>query len=128
MFLRKDTFAATPMAPQGTKVVTYIDDKARDTWVLNMEVGWYVGTSLNHSSCIETCLPQIRTKCTCKTVTFFLHSIPFLQVNLNDYLKQAARDIIQHLTALSSKPTLSLQAGDPVCNALLDIAAKCTFS
>ena len=112
------------MAPLGTKVVAHIDAKARATWHLNGEVGWYVGLSIDHYRCVEDYLPCTRATRACNTVTFFPHSIPFLQVNLNHYLKQTAGAILQLLTVLPSKATASLQAGNPVRNALLDIAEQ----
>ena len=48
--------------------------------------------------------------------------IPYPKVNLEDFLRQAAMDIISILTAPPSTTTPSLQAGDVTRNALLDIA------
>ena len=55
---------------------------------------------------------------------FYPHSIAFPQVNLNDYLRQAVGAIIQLFTALPSTTIPSLQVGDLVPNALLDIAKQ----
>ena len=48
--------------------------------------------------------------------------IPFPSVNIDDYLRQAATDIITILTSPPSTTTPTLQAGDPVRNALLELA------
>ena len=79
---------------------------------------------MNHYKSVEIYFPRTRATHTCDAVTFFLHSIPFPQVNLKDYLRQVAGDIIQLLTAPPSTTTPSLQARDPVRNALLDIAEQ----
>ena len=55
---------------------------------------------------------------------FFPHDIPFPAITTDDYLKQAAEDIITILTAPPSPTTPSLSAGDPVRNALLEIATQ----
>ena len=49
-------------------------------------------------------------------------AIPFPKVSLDDFLRQAATDIISILTAPPSTTAPSLQAGDPTRNALLEIA------
>ena len=54
-------------------------------------------------------------------LNFFLSNIPFPKVNLRDYLVQAAEDIITILNALPSTTTPTLEAGDEVRNALLNI-------
>ena len=60
----------------------------------------------------------------CDTVTFFPTTIPFLQVNLTDYLKQVASDIVTILTQSSSKINPSLEAGNPIYNTLLTSATQ----
>ena len=51
-------------------------------------------------------------------------SIPFPEVKLQDYLRQAANDIILILTLPPSPTTPSLEAGDPVRNALVNLATQ----
>ena len=117
-------FVATPIAPPGTKVVAHMLPSTRGTWELNGEVGWYVGPALKHYRCVTCYFPKTRSTRVCETVTFFPHKIPFPQVSLRDHLKQAAQDIV---TLLASPPTStvpSLQEGDPVRAALLDIATQ----
>lgn len=53
---------------------------------------------------------------------FFPHSIPFPEVKLKDFLKQAAIDIVDLLTNPTQTFIPSLEAGDPFHNALLKIA------
>ena len=115
-------FSATPLAPPGTKVVAYIDPKARGTWDLNGETGWYVGPAMKHYRNVNIYIPRTRAIRTCDTVTFFPSNIPFPKVNLRDYLVQAAEDIITILNAPPSTTTPTLEAGDEVRNALLNIA------
>ena len=60
----------------------------------------------------------------CETVTFFPHKIPFPQVKLQDRLKHAVKDIVTILTQPPTNMVPSLKAGNPIQNALLDIAAQ----
>jgi hypothetical protein len=57
-------------------------------------------------------------------VTFFPSNIPFPDIRLDDFLRQAANDIITILTQPQSPTTPTLQAGDPVRNALLTLATQ----
>ena len=117
-------FAATPLAPPGTKIVSHKKPNDRGTWELNGEVGWYVGPSMHHYRCVKCYFPRTRATRDCDTVTFFPTTIPFPQIKLDDYLRQAATDIITILTQPPSTTTPSLQAGDPVRNALLTLATQ----
>ena len=65
---------------------------------------------------------KTRSERDCDTITFFPTVIPYPEVNLDNFLRQAAMDIITLLTAPPSTTTPSLQAGDVTRNALLDIA------
>ena len=115
---------ATPLAPPRTKVISCIYPKVRKTLELNGEVGWYVGPAMNHYRCVEMYFPRTRTTRNCDTVTFLPHAIPFPEVKFRDLLIQAASDIVTSLInpPLTTIPTL--QAGDPVQNALLELATQ----
>lgn len=117
-------FAATPLAPPGTRVVVHTDPEKRLSWELNGENGWYVGPAMDHYRCVICYFPWTRTTRTCETVTFFLHDIPFPQVTFKDHLQQAADDIVTILTAPPSPTVPSLSAGDPDRNTLLKIAQQ----
>ena len=117
-------FAATPLAPPGTKVIVHINPEVRGTWELNGDQGWYVGPALDHYRCVTCHFPRTRTTRICETVTFIPHDVPIPKVSLTDHLKQAAEDIVSILAQPQSSTTPSLQAGDPVRNALLDIATQ----
>ena len=60
----------------------------------------------------------------CETVTFLPKKVTFPEIQLVDFLQQAATDIITILTQPPSITTPSLQAGNPICNALLDLATN----
>ena len=90
-------FAATPLAPPGTKVVAHLDPSQRGTHDLNGELGWYIGPALSHYRCVECYFPKTRATRICDTVTFFPQHVPFPTVTTQDYLKQAAEDIIHIL-------------------------------
>ena len=115
-------FTVTPLAPPGTKIVAYIDPSDRGTWELNGEVGWYVGPAMDHYRCITAYFPRTRTTRICDTVTFFPHEVTFPRVTLKDHLVQAAEDIVHILSAPPPTTVPTLRAGDPVRNALAEIA------
>ena len=117
-------FAATPMAPPGTKIVAHIKPNQRGAWELNGEFGWYVGPSLNHYRCVKYYFPRTRVERDCDTVTFFPTAVPFPEIKLKDFLVQVAGDIITILTQPSSTTTPSLAAGDPVRNALVTLTTQ----
>ena len=56
------------------------------------------------------------------TVTFSPTVVPFPKVSTDDFLRQAATDIITILTEPPSSTTPTLEAGDGTRNALLKIA------
>ena len=96
----------------------------RRTWDFSGEVGWYVGPALTHYRCVTIYFPRSRATRICDTVTFLPHDVPFPEVSLKDYLKQAASDIITILTQPPSTTVPSLEAGDPTRNALLKLAKQ----
>ena len=87
-------------------------------------MGWYVGPAMDHYRCVTVYFPKTRAPRVCDTVTFLPHVIPFPEVKLTDFLRQAASDIIDVLTNPPSTTVPSLQAGDPTRNALLEIATQ----
>ena len=121
---RKFNFASTPMEPRWTKIVAHIKPNNRGTCKLNGEVGWYVGPSIQHYYCVKYYFLRTKTVRDCDAVTFSPTSVLFPQIKLKDFLKQAATDIIIILTQPPSATTPSLQAGDPVRNALLTSATQ----
>ena len=88
------------------------------------ETGWYVGPSVKDYRCVTYYFPRTKTTRDCETVAFFPSSIPFPKVKPEDFLRQAASDIISILTLPPSTTTPNLQAGDPVRNDLITLATK----
>ena len=112
----------TPLDPPGTKVVAHSKISTRTSWSKHGEQGWTIGPSPKHYRCIRCYFPKTRSKPNVDTVTFFPKRITFPEIDLDDYLRQAATDIITLLTAPPSTTTVTLEAGDPTRNALLKIA------
>lgn len=110
------------MALPGSKILVCAHPTKRDSWDLNGETGWPAGPSMNHSRCVQCCMLRTRALIDANEVEFFLHSIPFASVTLKDFLEQAANDIVSLLTNPPKSAVPSLQAGDPACNAILNIA------
>jgi hypothetical protein len=60
----------------------------------------------------------------CDTVEFIPHVIPVPETKLEDFLRQAAGDIVQILKEPPSTVYPSLHAGDPIRNALVDLSEQ----
>ena len=72
-------------------------------------------------------MPQTRVEINCDTVAFSPHSIPIPKVSTEDYLQQAAGDIINFLTnPIAHLPYLHI--GDTTQNSLLQISQLLTRS
>ena len=115
-------FNATPMAPLGTKVMVHSNPSKRASWDLHDEMGWHIGPLLNHYRCVKYFITRTRVVVDADAVEFFLHSIPFPSVTLQDFLVQAASDITSILNKPPNLSMPSLKAGDEVQNAVLTIA------
>ena len=113
-------FNATPIAPPGTKVQVQIKSGVRGSWSYHSEDGWYIGRSKNHYRCVQCFIPTTHQTRHADTVKFFPTVVPFPEVKLEDFLRQASSDIISILQKPSSFPTLQL--GDQTQNAILQIA------
>ena len=115
-------FNATPLAPPGTKVLVHSKPNNRATWDFNGIEGWYIGPSLQHYRCMKCFMPTTRAEVNADTITFFPKTIKFPKVDINDFLRQAATDIITLLT--NSLPPLipKFSAGDDSYNAILQLA------
>ena len=79
---------------------------------------------MNHYRCVECYFPRTKTTRDYDTVTFFPTTIPFPEVKLQYYLRQATSDIISILTLSPSTTTPSLESGDPVWNTLVTLAIQ----
>ena len=115
-------YRATPMAPPGTKVLVYKHPTIRASWDLNGEPGWYIGPALDHYRCVQCYIPRTKSIVISDTVEFFPTIIKFPSFKLADFIQQAATDM---LSILANPPKLgipSLQAGDDLNNAILEIA------
>ena len=117
-------YSATPLAPPGTKIVAHISPEKRGSWELNGEVGWYVGPSMDHYRCVQCYFPRTKATRHCDTVEFFPTDTPFPRIKTKDFLHQAATDIVDILNQPPSTTTPSLEAGDPIRNALLTLAKQ----
>ena len=83
-----------------------------------------MGPCLHHYQGVRVYLLRTRSERVCETVTFFPHEIPFPEVKVGDFLKQAVMDITTILTAPPSTTYPTLQIGDPICNVLLTISQQ----
>jgi hypothetical protein len=112
-------FNKTPLAPPGTKVVVHLKPDQRASWAYHGEDGWYVGPSMER--CVKCYLPSTAREHDVDTLQFFPKTVPFPKTSTEDYLRQAASDI---LAILQNPPTqLPFLAYDnSTTNALVHIA------
>ena len=115
-------FSATPLAPPDTKVLVHSKQGQRQSWDPNGKEGWYIGPSQEHYRCVNCYLPATRSVVASDTVSFFPHDILFPEVKIDDFLCQAATDIISILTHPPPSTVPSLEAGETTKNALLKLA------
>ena len=114
-------YNATPMAPPGTKVLVHEKPGNRKTWAGHGTEGWYIGPSLEHYRCYKCYMPTTHAERNADTVEFFPSTTPFPQVSTDDYLRQAATDILNILQAPKQTiPTLTY--GSPTTNAYIHLA------
>ena len=113
---------ATPLAPLGTRVIVHLKPETRSTWAPNGENAWSIGPSLEHYRCITCYFPKTRSEHDCDTVTFIPKVIPFTRVTTEDFLRQAATEIVNILSKPYNTIVPSLTAGNKMYNALLELA------
>ena len=90
------------MLPPGTRVVAHDNPSARSSWSPHEQAEWTICPSLEHYRLVKCYFPSTQAERNIQTATFSTKYITFLKVNLDDFLKQAAMDII---TILSSPTT-----------------------
>jgi hypothetical protein len=113
-------FNKTPLAPPGTKVVVHLKPHQRASWACHGEEGWHVSPSMEHDRCVKCYLPTTSRERDVDASQFFPKKIPFPKTSTEDYLKQAASDI---LAVLQKPPTTLpyLAHGDATNNAVVAI-------
>ena len=102
--------------------LVHLKPEERPTWSPNGEEGWTVGPSLDHYRCIRCYFPLTRSERNCDTVTFYPNVIPFPKITTDNFLRQAASDIVSILSNPPSAITPTLAAGDTMRSSLLQLA------
>ena len=122
-------FNKTPLAPPGTKVLAHSKPGNRASWAPHGLQGWYIGPSMEHYRCVKCYFPRTKSVRDVDTVTFFPKHVKFPSVGTEEYLKQAATDIITILNGQPNTTVPTLEGGEKTGNALLKIAQalkRCT--
>ena len=120
----KFNFNATPLAPPGKKL-SPTSNRINDVpgnWMEKKVCTWVHQFTITGVLSVTPQTQKIARYC--NTVTFFPKLVPFLRVMLDNFLRQAAQDIITILTDTPSTTTPTLEAVYPVQNALLTLAAQ----
>ena len=87
-------FNATPMALPGTKVVVHEKYGNRKSWAGHDTEAWYIEPSLEHYRCFKCYMPTTYSERDADTVEFFPVTTPLPKVITDNYLLQAATDIL----------------------------------
>ena len=116
---RQFDYSTTPIVPPGTKALAHFKPSVIASRRINGEEYWTIGPSLEHYMYIQCYLPKTRSVRDIGTATFFTKVISFQKVNTDEFLRQAAEDIIIIPTAPPTKTIPSLEAGDTTRNTLL---------
>ena len=115
-------FNKTPLAPSGSKVVTRTKPSNRASWDLNGKIEFYTGPALNHYRYLTCYIPSTRTEIVSDTLVFIPHTIPIPTITIDNFLTQAASNIITLFTCPPSNIPSTLQMGDSTKNGLLQLA------
>ena len=114
-------YRKTPIVPPGTKLIAHTKPSQRSSWEFNGQEGLSIGISPEHYRCIKCYLPKKCSGRDLDTVTFFPADIDFPKISIEDYLQQAALDIITILTDPPNNTIPTLSAGNKTRNALLEL-------
>ena len=79
-------FNATPLAPPGTRVVSYMNPAVRVTLQPKGEDTWYEGPLMEYYRCVNCYFPDTCATRDVDTITFFPSTIPFPKVKIEDFL------------------------------------------
>ena len=115
-------YNTTPIVPPGTRVIVHSKPEERASWAPNGEEAWSIGPSFDHYRCIKCYFPKTRSERNCDTLTFIPNVVPFPKVTTDDFLRQAATDIVTILSQPVSASIPTLEAGDATRNAILKLA------
>ena len=94
----------------------------RATWDPNGKLGWYIGPAMHHYRCMNCYLPATRAEIETDTITFIPHTIAIPEMQLDDFLRQAASDIVTLLTNPPKSNAPSITLGNSTRNRLLQLA------
>ena len=94
-----------PLAPPGTHMIAHEKSTQRKSWDKHGKSAWYVGPALDHYRCVRAFIPETGDERVCDTLKYLPHNIPFPKATTEDYLIQAAQDIV---TLLKQKATIPL--------------------
>ena len=114
-------FNATLMTPPSTKVVVHEKPNNRLSWTGHVTEAWYIGPSLEHYRCFKCYMTVTWRERDADTVEFSPKTTPFPRVLTDDYLWQAATDLVDILRS-PKKNIPSLTYGSPTTNAYIHIA------
>ena len=111
-----------PLVPPGMRVIAHEPVNKHPSWGFNGEDAWIIGPALHHYRCIKVYYPKTKAERNVKSVSFFPSIIPVPRVTTDDFLRQAALDIIHILTNPPHNGLPPYKMGDDTRGSLLKIA------
>jgi hypothetical protein len=115
-------FNQNPLAPPGTRAVVHVTPDKRPNMTTHGLDAWYVGPSQEHYRCYKCYLPSTNGVRDVLTVDWFPHKVPFPKVTTDEYLRQAATDMLTLLEDKTANTIPSLTYGSNIINAYIQIA------
>ena len=96
-------FNKNPLAPIGTQVLIHLKTDIRASWQNHGKDGWYIGPSMEHYQCVKCYVPTTGRERDDDTISFFPKKIKIPKTTTEDFLRQAASDIV---FILQNKPNI----------------------
>jgi hypothetical protein len=114
-------FLSTPLALPGTRAVAHTTPAQQANMAPHGVDGWYVGPSLDHYRCHKCYIPSTSQSWNVLIVDWFPHTVPFPNVNSDDYLRQTADGMLSNLRSRKGNQS-PLAFGSTTKNAFIQIA------
>ena len=115
-------FNSWPIAPPGTKIAVHKKVDQRASFEYRGREGWYIGSSVEHYRCVRCYIPTTNSEIVVDSVEFIPEKIPVPSASTDFSLRQTARDLVDVLKHGNNSTLPTLQTGNKVKNAIVQIA------
>ncbi len=91
------TYAKTPLAPPGCRVIVHKKPSVRASWAPHGVDAWYLGPAMEHYRCYRCYVPSTHGGCIADTVEFFPADWPMPKLSSADRIVLAAKELVEAL-------------------------------